>query len=54
MLLTAFRTLPGLTLLSMPDGCISGREKSLLEPHKASGKITLMRATEEVLFGVKL
>lgn len=54
MLLTAFRTLPGLILLSMPDGCISGGENSLLELHKASGKITLMRATEEVPFGVRL
>ena len=54
VLLTAFRALPGLTLLSMPDGHISGREKSLPEPHKASGKTTLTRAIKEVPFGVRL
>lgn len=43
MLLTIFIALPVLTLLSMPDGHILGREQSLPEPHEASGKTTLMR-----------
>lgn len=54
MLLTISIALPVLTLLSMPDGHILGREQSLPEPHEASGKTTLMRATEEVPFGAGL